>query len=65
MPGEAIPARHPETVYDDPRRVHRLRRLRPKPCPVDAIRPEDMVPANWQHYIERNAAYYRGGQPCR
>jgi ferredoxin len=28
-------------------------------CPVDAITPEDMVPPNWQHYIERNAAYYR------
>ena len=32
-------------------------------CPVDAITPEDMVPPNWQHYIELNAAYYRGGQP--
>ena len=28
-------------------------------CPVDAITPEDMVPPEWQHYIERNAAYYR------
>jgi len=28
-------------------------------CPVDAITPEDMVPPDWQHYIERNAAYYR------
>jgi NAD-dependent dihydropyrimidine dehydrogenase PreA subunit len=26
-------------------------------CPVDAITPEEMVPPNWQHYIERNAAY--------
>ena len=31
-------------------------------CPVDAITPEDMVPPNWQHYIERNAACYRGGR---
>ncbi|HEX8753879.1 MAG TPA: ferredoxin family protein [Solirubrobacterales bacterium] len=28
-------------------------------CPVDAIYPEDMVPPEWQGYIERNAAYYR------
>jgi Na+-translocating ferredoxin:NAD+ oxidoreductase RNF subunit RnfB len=31
-------------------------------CPVDAITPEDMVAPHWQHYIERNAAYYRGGR---
>jgi NAD-dependent dihydropyrimidine dehydrogenase PreA subunit len=31
-------------------------------CPVDAITPEDLVPPNWQHYIERNASYYRGGR---
>jgi ferredoxin len=28
-------------------------------CPVDAITPEDMVPAEWQKYIELNAAYFR------
>jgi NAD-dependent dihydropyrimidine dehydrogenase PreA subunit len=28
-------------------------------CPVDAITPEDMVPAEWQKYIEINAAYFR------
>jgi ferredoxin len=28
-------------------------------CPVDAITPEDMVPPEWQHCIEANAAYYR------
>ena len=28
-------------------------------CPVDAITPEDMVPAEWHDYIERNAAYYQ------
>ena len=28
-------------------------------CPVDAITPEDMVPAEWQKYIEINAAHFR------
>jgi NAD-dependent dihydropyrimidine dehydrogenase PreA subunit len=28
-------------------------------CPVDAITPEDMVPPDWQKYIEINAAFYR------
>src|ERR687894_1144668 len=28
-------------------------------CPVDAITPEDMVPAEWEKYIDINAAYYR------
>jgi len=28
-------------------------------CPVDAIRPEVEVPSEWEHYIERNAAYFR------
>jgi NAD-dependent dihydropyrimidine dehydrogenase PreA subunit len=28
-------------------------------CPVDAITPEDMVPSEWQKYIEINAAYFR------
>ena len=28
-------------------------------CPVDAITSEDQVPAEWQRYIEINAAYYR------
>jgi len=27
-------------------------------CPVDAITPEDQVPPEWRHYIQRNAAYY-------
>jgi NAD-dependent dihydropyrimidine dehydrogenase PreA subunit len=27
-------------------------------CPVDAITPEDQVPPEWQHYIEKNAAYF-------
>jgi NAD-dependent dihydropyrimidine dehydrogenase PreA subunit len=30
-------------------------------CPVDAIYPQDMVPSEWTHYIERNAAYYKKG----
>ncbi len=29
-------------------------------CPVDAIFAEDQLPAEWQHYAEINAAYYRG-----
>jgi ferredoxin len=28
-------------------------------CPVDAITPEEMVPAEWQKYIEINGAYFR------
>jgi ferredoxin len=28
-------------------------------CPVDAITPEDQVPSEWQHYIDKNASYYR------
>ena len=28
-------------------------------CPVDAITQEDMVPAEWEKYIEINAAYFR------
>jgi NAD-dependent dihydropyrimidine dehydrogenase PreA subunit len=28
-------------------------------CPVDAITPEDMVPPEWQSFIERNAAYFK------
>jgi len=28
-------------------------------CPVDAITPEDMVPPEWQRFVEVNAAYYR------
>jgi NAD-dependent dihydropyrimidine dehydrogenase PreA subunit len=28
-------------------------------CPVDAITSEDQVPAEWQRFIEINAAYYR------
>jgi len=31
-------------------------------CPVDAITPEDAVPPEWHHYIERNAAYYAAKQ---
>ena len=31
-------------------------------CPVDAITSEDQVPPEWQHYIEKNAAYYRHAQ---
>ena len=30
-------------------------------CPVDAIFAEDAVPAEWERYIEINAAYYQGG----
>ena len=30
-------------------------------CPVDAIFAEDQVPAEWEHYIDINAAYYRNG----
>jgi NAD-dependent dihydropyrimidine dehydrogenase PreA subunit len=28
-------------------------------CPVDAITSEDQVPAEWQRFIELNAAHYR------
>ncbi len=28
-------------------------------CSVDAITARDQVPPQWQHYIEKNAAYYR------
>ena len=31
-------------------------------CPVDAITPEDRVPPEWQHYLEKNAAYYLRAQ---
>ena len=31
-------------------------------CPVDAITPEDLVPPEWQHYVEKNAAYFRNGR---
>ena len=27
-------------------------------CPVRAIFPDDDVPAEWQHFIEKNRAYY-------
>jgi NAD-dependent dihydropyrimidine dehydrogenase PreA subunit len=27
-------------------------------CPVDAITPKDMVPPEWEKYIEINAGYY-------
>jgi ferredoxin len=30
-------------------------------CPVDAIFAEDQVPAEWERFIEINAAYYRNG----
>jgi ferredoxin len=30
-------------------------------CPVDAITSEDMVPPEWQTYIQINADYYKGG----
>lgn len=28
-------------------------------CPVNAIFPDDDMPAEWMSFIERNAAYYR------
>jgi ferredoxin len=28
-------------------------------CPVDAITADHQVPAEWQHFIELNVAYYR------
>ena len=28
-------------------------------CPVDAITSEDMVPPEWERFIDLNAAYYR------
>ena len=28
-------------------------------CPVQAIFPEDLVPEQWKHYTEMNAAWYR------
>ncbi|MDQ1735784.1 MAG: hypothetical protein QOH56_2035 [Pseudonocardiales bacterium] len=30
-------------------------------CPVSAIAPADLVPAEWQHYIAINAAYFEDG----
>jgi NAD-dependent dihydropyrimidine dehydrogenase PreA subunit len=30
-------------------------------CPVDAVTHEDLVPAEWKGFIERNAAYYGQG----
>ena len=27
-------------------------------CPVDAIYPQDMVPAEWQKYVEINAGHF-------
>jgi hypothetical protein len=31
-------------------------------CPVDAITPEDLVPPEWKHYIDLNAAYFRAAR---
>jgi ferredoxin len=31
-------------------------------CPVDAIYPQDMVPHDWQKYIEINAAHFQEKQ---
>ena len=31
-------------------------------CPVDAIYPKDMVPHDWQKYIEINAAHFQEKQ---
>jgi len=31
-------------------------------CPVDAIYPQDMVPHDWQHYIEINADHFKEKQ---
>ena len=28
-------------------------------CPVQAIFPQDDLPAEWKHFIEKNAAHYR------
>ena len=28
-------------------------------CPVNAIFPEDEVPAKWRHYVELNAGHFR------
>jgi ferredoxin len=32
-------------------------------CPVNAISPASLVSEEWQHYVEKNAAYFRQGQP--
>lgn len=29
-------------------------------CPVRAIFPRDDVPAEWAHFVEKNALYFRG-----
>jgi ferredoxin len=29
-------------------------------CPVDAIFPADKIPVKWKHYIQINAAYFKG-----
>jgi ferredoxin len=29
-------------------------------CPVEAIAPADQLRAEWEHYAERNAAYFAG-----
>jgi NAD-dependent dihydropyrimidine dehydrogenase PreA subunit len=31
-------------------------------CPVDAIFPEDQVPAEWQKYTELNARYFEASK---
>lgn len=28
-------------------------------CPVEAISPDSLVPAEWTHFIEKNADYFR------
>ena len=33
-------------------------------CAVQAIFAEEDVPAEWRHFIERNAAHYRSAGPC-
>jgi ferredoxin len=33
-------------------------------CPVQAIFPQDDVPAEWAEFIERNAVYYRQKLPA-
>ena len=31
-------------------------------CPVDAITPDEQVPAEWASYIQKNAAYFQASR---
>jgi ferredoxin len=47
-----------EMLYIDPETCIDCGACEPE-CPVEAIFENEYVPEKWQHFIERNAAYYR------